>query len=476
MWPLSALLLTACADVDADAARAAWLVDSLVTENRVWSSRDPELLATKYRRMAADPYDFVRGTAGVFLRDAARPGTDRPQTAFAADPVTAQVLLVGDPHPENFGTFLPLDPPTEAGLDEPLLVELADLDGVAFGPYVLDVRRLGLGLAALLDGAGCDAACRVAPLAAMAEGYAEEIEAWAEVESHLAGKVADGEHGDLVDARLGNSRVEGLLGSRRADLTQSTVSGARLRRDLAVDADGRGMLAPTGEERAQLDRLLAAYPGPEGFRELDAVRRFGTGIASLPAVRYVVLWDRGADGPEDDDLLQLREVVDPAPPPGLLPAMPGLFEDNAERIESSAARLWSRPDADPRLAGLTDGAMSFKAISWSSWFDVFDHEVIAEFLATGEADLGDVEELAELLGRLLADAHARAPTARGELAAPAIAADLADRQDAWIDERVEHAELDLDRARRDHLLFVDALDRLGPLLGADALAVEPDPT
>ena len=61
------------------------------------------------------------------------PGGERPTTAFG-DPASSRVLLVGDPHPENIGTF--------RAADGTILVEWNDFDAAGYGPYEADVRRL----------------------------------------------------------------------------------------------------------------------------------------------------------------------------------------------------------------------------------------------------------------------------------------------------------------------------------------------
>ena len=77
----------------------------------------------------------------------------------------------------------------------------------------------------------------------------------------------------------------------------------------------------------------------EGEPVIDVARRYGMGVASLPAVRYALLFDLGDDSPDDDAMLFLREVVDPPAPPGRLPSVPLLFDSNAARAEQAAPLL-----------------------------------------------------------------------------------------------------------------------------------------
>jgi uncharacterized protein (DUF2252 family) len=88
----------------------------------------PEHLADKYAKMAADRYDFYRGSAPLFYADVATLG-DRVATSFVDDPETAAIVLFGDPHPENLGT-------SSAGGVTPaaLGLEVTDLDASRYGP------------------------------------------------------------------------------------------------------------------------------------------------------------------------------------------------------------------------------------------------------------------------------------------------------------------------------------------------------
>lgn len=451
-----AALLLACSTSRVDDARTAWMRDVLARDNAVWLARDHALLATKYARMAEDPYDFMRGTATLFHADVSVPEPERATTRFldAADAVA--VLLAGDPHPENLGTLLPGEDPAVGVLPgEPPSLELIDLDGAAFGPWIVDVRRGALGLATLLDAAPtCDEACVTASLTAYARGYAKavgapgRVDCWSHRENAAAAALCD------------EVEAEGQEQAALAKWTLVEQSPRRWRLDEALDGEGKGLLAATEEERQRAERLVALLPGAP-VRVLDLARRYGMGVASLPAERLVVLYDTGDDGPGDDRMLQLREVIDPPAPPGRLPSVPALFDDNADRIERASRLLWSRPDADPRMAGRTDAGVTFKASTFSSWCQGFEHEALAE------ADAATLEALGALLGEVLGGTHARGLTVDGARAGIAIAGDLDGQTDALAEELLRDAADDRARLQADHTRFVAALEVHGPLLGAD---------
>ena len=79
--------------------------DTLASDNAIWLGRDTSLLAGKYAKMAADPFDFVRGTSALFYTDLSRPDPDRPETRFLTVPDAGSIVLDGI-HPHDIGTVL----------------------------------------------------------------------------------------------------------------------------------------------------------------------------------------------------------------------------------------------------------------------------------------------------------------------------------------------------------------------------------
>lgn len=466
------LLFLACA---ASTDRAAWLHDALVDDNRLWLDRSSEQLVEKYALMAGDAFAYMRGTHGVFVRDLARRGGARAETAFLTVPEATELLLLGDPHPENFGLHAPdVESAAEASAVG-LTMEWVDLDGAAFGPWTVDLRRAALGLATLtvlLD--GCDEACRDQAVASLARAYGDEIVArsaggvgWDAAGS--AGELAAG--GAILALLVDEVRDEGPENKRVKDNTLLDDSGARaFERDEQAQPDGDRRAALTREEDAQVDRLVEAWVAssgraPAAFRPLDAIRWYGSGTASLPAIRYRVLWDHGDDATyEDDRILNLREVVDP---PDLGVASP--FRDNAERLRVASNTLWSRPDADPVAWATADGGQAFKITTWTSWFQDFDREKIADAWFDREVDQADLDALASTLGRSIAAAHARSRTVSGADPLEAVATDLDGRVDLLVSEVVGAAAADLGTLLTDHVTFQGLLAEYGPLLGAELL-------
>src|SRR6476620_670221 len=96
---------------------------------------DPRAFRRKFRRMAADPFAFYRGSACLFYAAVAK--LDDPW----ADERTGRVWIQGDLHAENFGTYMDSD-----GV---LVFDVNDFDEAYVGAFTWDLPRLAASLALL---------------------------------------------------------------------------------------------------------------------------------------------------------------------------------------------------------------------------------------------------------------------------------------------------------------------------------------
>ncbi len=94
---------------------------------------DPDAFRTKFRKMAADPFAFYRGSACVFYADVA----DREDRW--ADDRTSRVWIQGDLHAENFGTYM-----DGSGV---LIFDVNDFDEAFLGHFTWDLQRFAASVA-----------------------------------------------------------------------------------------------------------------------------------------------------------------------------------------------------------------------------------------------------------------------------------------------------------------------------------------
>ncbi|KAK1180733.1 DUF2252 domain-containing protein [Streptomyces sp. NBS 14/10] len=124
--------------------RGAGRPDAVEAVERSNAGRLPELTPIRVGRMAASPFSFLRGAAGLMGHD------------LAATPVTGVgAQLCGDAHGANFGLY--------GDARGGLVIDLNDFDETIHGPWEWDVKRLAASLVLAGREAGADEdTCRAA--------------------------------------------------------------------------------------------------------------------------------------------------------------------------------------------------------------------------------------------------------------------------------------------------------------------------
>ena len=437
--------------------RAGWLRDRTIEDNRDLLERYRPLTEGKFRKMASSPYNYFRGTANIYLRDMTQPGFHAFPTSYGT-PESSHVLLVGDPHPENIGTF--------RTSDDRMAIDFNDFDGSTYGSYHLDVRRLALGFYVLgeLNAEVLSPEQRAAMVRGVVQGYVDEI----------ARQSAGEETSFVYERGLGQRQAGVILGDliRRAerdgDIREELDEYAPLADDRQSrhmfygvfeesDVDGvirDELVEPTQEERARVEQWMRAYPSTLVNKELvaggeDALhikgvsRRLGAGVSSYPVQRYYVLTEGESESLEDDLLLEIKEILDPPPLDGL-PAF-GLreFGSNGERVVRAQRALQHTDANDPLLGWSTPSdasPLSVRIRHRTKYQKGVDVARISEELADGEITPEDVIELATRSGILLAASHARTKTLQGKPALEVIDAALSKDMAGFVDESTSFVE------------------------------------
>lgn len=453
----------ACADVSDEAARSTWLASTLTDDHLVVLERDPNLVAEKYAKMRSSLYRYFRGTAPQYWRDLADPQTPYVRTAFdalARDPV----VLVGDPHLENVGSF--------RGSDGQIWAAINDFDIARRGPFHADLRRLVTSI--FVAATSIEAQFAVMPDAdrwanAVIDGYVDELTAIRDGALPLLVS-GDAEQGAIVDDLFRRALRDGADREELLEYTE-VVEGRRVFRTADVEPNGDGFandgIEPaTPEEAAYVRALLAqasfvATP-PLTVTATEVGRRWGAGVGSYPNLRYYAIVP-GATL-DDDVLLEVKEIRDIPSLPSL-DAIEGLpFRTAGQRVAITASRYAARADGDVWLGWATDGGLSFRIRERTKYQKNIDVERIGENLGGGAWTDDDVVALGRIAGALLAQGHVAA-TWDGESNGRHLLA-LADARETLRADTLPFARAYADRIAADYLLFQDLLDTRGPLLGA----------
>ncbi|MFI7076763.1 DUF2252 domain-containing protein [Micromonospora sp. NPDC049903] len=434
---------------DSAEPRSAFIVKVLTEEFGTLMALDPAAFRRKFRKMAASPFAFYRGSASLFYADQRGDFADER----FLDEQTSRVWIHGDLHAENFGTYM-------NGSGQ-LVFNVNDFDEAYVGPFTWDLRRFVASVAligytkALSDRVISDM------VTTFAEHYLTELRAIAAGGDDAIGSItldnADGVlRRVLQQARL-NTRVDLLREQTTVDKYERRFS---LRDGVyEVDGDVRDRVCAAFQD--YLDTLPASTrTRPVAAQIKDVVLRKGVGIGSAGLPSYNLLLEGHTQALENDVLIYMKQAQVPAVARHIDDErVRGYFRHQGHRTAESQRALQAH--ADPWV-GFTelDGVGQLVA------------EVSPYAADLDWADVNEPEELAGVLadlGRAVARMHSVADDESShdlvdysteEAIVAAVDADPA----GFVAHLVDFAHAYGVRARQDHQLFVD-LFRNGELPG-----------
>jgi uncharacterized protein (DUF2252 family) len=416
---------------------------------RVFDAAFAELLAAdaaafrvKFRKMAATPFAFYRGTAGLFYADLTAAPYDSYGTPFLNDR-TSRVWIHGDLHAENFGTYL--------NAEGRLVFNVNDFDEAYVGAFTWDVQRLAASVALIGYAKALSDSTITGLVRTLGEAYRKQIAAIAH-DGAAAEFTLDTASGPILDT-LHSARLQ----TRVALLDSQTVitDFDRRFRDgggafLLDDDTRRDVLAAFEEYLPTLPESNSARPG--ALRVKDVVGRRGIGIGSAGLPSYNLLLEGPTDALENDVVIYMKQGQTPAVSAHVTDAdIRGYFEHEGQRTVISQRALQAHSDPWLGYAMLRGhGQLVAEVSPYASDLDWTD--------LNGSADLHAV---VECLGRATATMHAAADeSSSGHSLVPfstevAIDDVIAVDEDAFPDMLVDFAHAYGARAREDHQIFVD---------------------
>ncbi|GAA2151637.1 DUF2252 domain-containing protein [Nocardioides koreensis] len=424
----------------ADSSRTDLIVSVLEDAFAPLMEADPVAFRGKFRKMAADPHAFYRGSACLYYADVT--GGEDPY----ADERSGRIWIHGDLHVENFGTYL--------NSDGRMVFDINDFDEAYLGRFTWDLQRFAASLALV----GWQKALPEDDVRSLigryVRSYLSQVDAYRESEDdddfalHL-----DNTHGPIREA-LVTARLR-----RRADLLDGATvvdDGARmLREDSSVRRLGK-------KERAKVVRAFEAYldtiPEDKRFdrelfyelRDVAGKSGFGIGSAGLPA--YNLLVEGYSQALDNDVLLSMKQANVPAVSRFVeTRQVDDYFEHEGHRTVVSQRAL--QVHTDPLLGHTQVDGVGY-VVS-----EVSPYEVDLDWSDLTEPD--DIAAVVDLLGRATAKIHCASDEDSSQdlvdfQVEEAIAASLDGRRrefTAWVtDFGMDYAT----QVREDHALFVDA--------------------
>ena len=416
------------------------IVDVLVDTFSELMVADPDAFRQKFRKMAAGPFAFYRGSACLFYAD-----MEKEKDRWA-DERTSRVWIQGDLHAENFGTYMDGD-----GV---FIFDVNDFDEAYLGHFTWDIKRMVASVALLAWMKAISDIDIASLIETYVRAYVEQVRYFVESdrdhEYALRLETTDGEVREiLLETRL-NTRVELL---DRLTLVNEDVE-RRFRRSSGVRELG-------DDERARVHDAYEAYletiPETKRFRSLtyqvkDIVGRkgFGIGSAGLPA--YNVLVEGPTQALENDVVLSMKQGNVAAPSRIVHDErIEGYFKHNGHRTAVSQRALQAH--ADPWLGYTEIDEVGFVVSELSPYVEDLDW-----------SDLTEPEQMSpvlDYLGRATAKVHCVAdkdsdPNIVGFQTEDEIIEALSGNEEEFVQEMVEFGAYYSEVARNDHGLFVDA--------------------
>ncbi|MEO3756688.1 DUF2252 domain-containing protein [Mycobacterium sp. B14F4] len=400
---------------------------------------DTDAFRTKFRKMAADPFAFYRGSACVFYADVVK-AEDR-----WADERTSRVWIQGDLHAENFGTYM-----DGAGV---LIFDVNDFDEAYVGHFTWDLKRFAASVALMCwQKALSDEEIR-ALIATFLRAYVGQVRRFTETDDDASFSLnLDTAHGAVLSA-LQSARLS--TRSQMLDrMTRVDDSDRRFR-------DRAGVRRLDDDERAKVseafDRYLQTIPETKRFRGIaydikDVVGKSGMGIGSAGLPAYTLLIEGFNQALDNDVVLSMKQGNVAAPSRVVKdPEVREFFHDHGHRTAVSQRALQAH--ADPLLGHTKIDGVGF-VVS-----EISPYDADLEWDELTEPD--ELTEVIEQLGQAVAKVHCVGDSDSDESLVDfqteeAIVAVIGEHVDEFVDDIVSFGLKYASTVRDDHRHFVEA--------------------
>ncbi|GAA2488537.1 DUF2252 domain-containing protein [Winogradskya humida] len=419
-------------------SRPDFIIDVLTREFGELIAVDPAAFRRKFRKMAASPFAFYRGSASLFYADQAGAYQD---DRFLTEH-TSRVWIHGDLHAENFGTYM-----NSSGQ---LVFNVNDFDEAYVGPFIWDLKRFSASLALIGYSKALSDDVITSLVRTFAGAYLTELRAIAHGGDDAIGSItldnADGVlRRVLQEARL-NTRVDLLAGQTTIDEYERRFSLG----DGVYDVDEQTAATVTAAFQDYLKTLPSHGDGiSTGIKDIKLRKGVGIGSAGLPS--YNMLLEGHTQALENDVIIYMKQAQ--------VPAVARWIDD--ERVRAYFKHQGHRTAESQR-------ALQAHADPWLGYTELSGvGQLVAEVSPyASDLDWSDVNEPEELtgvvadLGRAVARMHSVADDESSHdlvdfSTEEAIVAEVDKDEAGFVDVLVDFAHRYGDQAREDHQDFVD---------------------
>ena len=427
--------------------RRGFIVKTLIDSFSPLMAKDPAAFRTKFRKMAADPFAFYRGSACLYYADVVR--LSDPW----ADDRTSRVWIQGDLHAQNFGTYM-----DGSGV---LVFDVNDFDEAYVGHFTWDLQRFASSIALL----GWSKALPDEDIASFvhraANAYLDQVRTFADHDGDSQYSLRLGTTDGLIRELLQQAR----LSSRTAMLNRLTVTDGYDRRL----RHGAGVRSLGDDERekviAAFRRYLDTIPQNKRMRDIaytvkDVVGKSGFGIGSAGLPAYTLLIEGPNEALENDIVLSMKQGNVAAPSRVVTDArIKDYFLHHGHRTAVSQRALQAH--ADPLLGYTEIDGVGYVVSELSPYESDLDWDDLTE--------PDEIIPLVDSLGRAMAKVHCVADAQSDHTLVPfqteeAITNVVGGREKEFAEWLSDFALGYANVAREDHRLFVEAF-RNGEITG-----------
>ncbi|WP_113699949.1 DUF2252 domain-containing protein [Nonomuraea lactucae] len=427
--------------------RSSYVLDVLMAEFGESIKHDPAAFRRKFRKMAASPFAFYRGSACLFYADMTGAYAD----GAYLDEQTSRVWVHGDLHAENFGTYM-----NASGV---LVFNVNDFDEAYVGPYTWDLKRFAASVALIGYAKALSDDAIGSLVSGFGASYLDELTGIAHGGDDAVGSLTLATTTGVLHRVLQTAR----LNTRVALLDVETVIHD-YERQFAI-MDGREAVDPATREAvlAAFEDYLTTLPGETSSVEhviKDVALRKGVGIGSAGLPSYNLLLEGHTQALENDVILYMKQAQVPAVARHIPDEkVAGYFRHQGHRTAESQRALQAY--ADPWLGYTTLNGVGQLVAEVSPYSADLDWD-----------DVNEPDELASImrdLGRAVARMHAVADDESSHdlvdfSTEESIVAVVGGDRPGFIAMLVDFAHRYGAQAREDHQRFVD-LFRNGRLPG-----------
>ncbi len=420
--------------------RESLIVDVLIEAFEPLMKADAEGFRTKFRKMAADPFAFYRGSACLFYAD-----MDKLKDKYA-DEQTSRIWIHGDLHAENFGTYM-----NSEGM---LVFDVNDFDEAYLGHFSWDLRRFVASLALM----GWQKALPDDDVRDLATLY---MNAYVEQVGHYVDQPKDHAYALRLDNTEGaiHDVLRSARMAKRVALLDAVTEIVDHDRKFRRTSDVRDLTkAERKKVEAAYKRYLETIPAAKrehhdvfyDVKDIVGRKGFGIGSAGLPA--YNILIEGYNQALENDILLSMKQGNIAAPSRVLSGKdIQKFFEHEGHRTVVSQRAL--QVHTDSFLGHTTIDGVGFVVSEQSpyeadlDWSDITEPEEMAPVL--------------DSLGRATAKIHCVSDDDSEEHLVEfstehAISGVIGEDSTQFVEDIVDFGMSYAVKARKDHALFVEA--------------------